>query len=141
MALGLVVKTNCVIKPIVKSKTLACLALLSSVVAVGAQTSTFTYQGQLTVSGGPAVGWYDLRFTLHDAATAGGQVGNALTNSAVNVSNGVFTVALDFGNVFDGSPRWIAIGVRTNTAAVDFTTLAPRQLVTATPYAIRAANF
>ena len=124
-----------------KSKSLACLALLSSVVAVVAQTSTFTYQGQLTTSGNPAVGVFDLRFTLHDASASGNQVGGPLTNSPVNVSNGVFTVTLDFGNVFDGSPRWLAIGVRTNGAAVDFTTLAPRQPITAAPYAIRAANY
>ncbi|HEX5220981.1 MAG TPA: sialidase family protein, partial [Verrucomicrobiae bacterium] len=124
-----------------KSKTLACLALLLSVIAVVAQTSTFTYQGQLTANGDRANGFYDLRFTLHDAATLGGQVGNALTNTAVNVSNGVFTVLLDFGNVFDGSARWLSVGVRSNGAAVDFTVLSPRQLVTATPYAIRAANY
>lgn len=116
--------------------------MLSSVVAVVAQTSTFTYQGQLNTSGNPAVGLYDLRFTLHDAATAGNQVGSTLTNSPVNVSNGVFTVSLDFGSVaFNGSSRWLGVGVRSNGAAVDFTTLAPRQLLTATPYAIRAANY
>ena len=125
----------------VKSKTLACLALLSSVVAVVAQTSTFTYQGQITANGEPAVGFYDLRFTLHDAATLGSQVGSPQTNSPVSVSNGVFTVALNFGNVFDGSSRWLAIGVRTNGFPGDFTTLSPRQLITATPYAIRAANY
>lgn len=140
--LGLVLRRTCGIRISVKSNSLACLALLSSVLAVVAQTSPFTYQGQLTASGNPAVGLYDLRFTLHDAATAGNQVGSTLTNSPVNVSNGVFTVLLDFGSlVFDGSPRWLAIGVRSNGAAVDFTTLAPRQLLTATPYAIRAANY
>ena len=139
--LGLVLPPGYGIKMSVKSKTLACLALLSSVIAVVAQTNTFTYQGQLTANGGLAVGSYDLRFTLHNAAAAGGQVGNALTNTAVNVSNGVFTVALDFGNVFDGSSRWLEIGVRTNGFLGDFTTLSPRQLITATPYAIRAANY
>ena len=81
-----------------KSKSLACLALLSSVVAVVAQTSTFTYQGLLSANDTPANGLYSLRFTLHDAATLGNQVGSTLTNSPVNVSNGVFTVTLDFGS-------------------------------------------
>jgi len=111
-------------------------------VAVIAQTSSFTYQGQLSANGNPVGGLYDLRFTLHDTATLGNQIGSTLTNSPVKVSNGVFTVMLDFGSgVFDGSSRWLAIGVRTNGGNDDFTTLAPRQLLTATPYAIRAANY
>jgi hypothetical protein len=126
----------------VKSKSLACLALLSSVLAVVAQTSTFTYQGQLSANGNPAGGLFDLRFTLYDAATAGNQVGNALTNAPLIVSNGVFTTTLDFGNgAFDGSLRWLQIGLRTNGDANPYLLLAPRQLLTSTPYAIRAANF
>ena len=71
------------------------------------------------------------------------QVGNALTNSAVLVINGLFTTALNFGSgVFDGNLRWLEIGVRTNgTATNEFSTLTPRQLITATPYAVRAANY
>jgi len=115
--------------------------MLCSASGVWAQSSAFTYQGQLTTGGNPASGLYDLRFTLHNAVTLGSQVGGPLTNSPVNVSNGVFTVLLDFGNVFDGSSRWLAIGVRSNGAAIDFTTLAPRQLLTAMPYAIRAAQY
>lgn len=114
---------------------------LCSAVGVWAQGTAFTYQGQLTSSGNPANGRYDFRFSVHDAATLGSQIGSTLTNSPVTVSNGVFTVVLDFGNVFDGSSRWLALGVRTNGAAVDFVTLTPRQLLTATPYAIRAANY
>ena len=127
----------------VKSKLLACLGLLSSALAVVAQTSAFTYQGQFSSNGIPATGQFDFRFTLHDALTLGTQVAGPLTNSATGVTNGLFTTTLDFGSsVFDGNLRWLEIGVRTNgNATNEFSTLAPRQPITATPYAVRAANY
>src|SRR5947207_2878821 len=62
-----------------------------------AMTNAFTYQGRLTDLGSPANGLYDLRFTLFDAGTAGVAVAGPVTNQAVNVSGGLFTVTLDFG--------------------------------------------
>ncbi len=88
---------------------------------------------------GPATGLYDLRFGLYDAASAGTQQGILLTNSATAVSNGLFAVTLDFGNQFPGANRWLEIGVRTNGSGA-FTTLAPREAVTPTPYAIYATS-
>ena len=80
-------------------------------------------------------GTYDLKFTVFDAASAGSAVGAPLTNAAVAVSNGVFSVTLDFGGgVFTGADRWLEIGVRTNGGAA-FAVLTPRQAVTPTPYA------
>jgi hypothetical protein len=126
----------------VKSKFITVLGLLSSALAVVAQTSTITYQGQLTTSGTAAHGSFDLRFALFDAVVAGNPVGTALTNAPTPVTNGLFTVTLDFGSgVFNGSLRWLEIGVRTNGSTNAYATLAPRQLLTATPYAIRAANY
>jgi hypothetical protein len=129
----------------VKSKLLAAVGLLSAALGVWAQSSAFTYQGQLGTSGLPASGQFDLRFALYDANTSGNQVGALLTNAPTGITNGLFTVTLDFGSsVFDGNLRWLEIGVRTNGAASAFTTLAPRQLLTATPYAVyagRAANY
>jgi hypothetical protein len=52
------------------------------------------------------------------------------------VSNGLFTTPLDFGNQFDGTPRWLEISVQKNGGS--FTTLAPRQQILPTPYAIMA---
>ncbi|HNI61280.1 MAG TPA: hypothetical protein PKW11_15155, partial [Pseudomonadota bacterium] len=36
------------------------------------------------------------------------------THNNVAVTNGLFTVTLDFGNQFPGADRWLEIGVRTN---------------------------
>jgi hypothetical protein len=102
-----------------------------------AQTTTFTYQGRLTDVGVAATGQYDLEFKLFDAA--GAQVGPRLTREDVAVTNGIFTVSLDFGaGAFDGNERTLEIGVRQGASTDAFTALAPRQAVTSTPYAIRS---
>jgi hypothetical protein len=103
-----------------------------------AQGTTFTYQGRLNDGGVPANGFFDLTFSLWDAASGPAQVGGPLTNSALAVSNGLFSVPLDFGaGVFTGAERWLEIAVRNNGAG-EFATLSPRQPITATPYAITA---
>ncbi|MCC6821934.1 MAG: tail fiber domain-containing protein [Verrucomicrobiota bacterium] len=105
-----------------------------------AQTTAFTYQGRLAEGSSPANGSYDLRVVVLDAASGGNQRG-LLTNNAVGVSNGLFTTTLDFGfGVFNGGPRWLELGMRSNGTAASFTTLSPRQAVLPTPYAFWAAN-
>jgi len=120
---------------------LTLLAMFNSQFTVAhAQGTAFTYQGRLHDNGGPASGAYSLRFQLYNAESGGGPVGPMVTNEPIVVANGLFTTALDFGaTVFDGSPRWIEIGVRTNGGSA-FSTLAPRQPVTPTPYAITAGQ-
>ena len=116
------------------------LALSLQPWALFAQRTAFTYQGRLTAGGNAANGLYDLTFRLYDAESGGNQVGSALTNAATGVSNGLFTVTLDFGvGIFAGDSRWLVIGVRTNGGGV-FSTLAGRQPVTPSPYAIHAAD-
>ncbi len=118
--------------------------LASSRILVGqADASTlgtaFTYQGQLFDMGQPAHGNFDMTFSLFNASQSGSQVGNTLTNLDTSVTNGLFTVQLDFGPVFNGNALWLQIGVRTNGAA-SFTSLSPLQPLTPTPYAITASN-
>ncbi len=123
------------------------VAVVSAVLLLGFHPSVrgeepataFTYQGRLTDGDGPANGSYDLTFALFSVSSGAGQVGGTLTNAATFVSNGLFTVTLDFGNEFSGANRWLEIGVRTNGGAA-FATLAPRQALTATPYALYAPN-
>ncbi len=115
------------------------IALLTLNPAVFAQTSLFTYQGQLTDNGAPANGTYDFQFTLFDMLTGGSSVAGPLAVTDVAVNNGLFTVTLDFGiDQFNGLNRWLEIAARTNDAAASFGMLLPRQRITSTPYAITA---
>jgi len=118
---------------------LSFLALVGSEATVFAQGTAFTYQGRLNDGASPANGTYDLTFSLFNVSSGAGQVGNTFTNSATAVSNGLFTVTLDFGANFPGAGRWLEIGVRTNGGGA-FATLSPRQPLTATPYALTASN-
>ncbi len=116
------------------------LAILFSPSSVVAQASSFTYQGRLADGGTAANGNYDLQFALFDSLSGGTQIGSTQTINTVAVSNGVFTVSLDFGtNSFSGANRFLEISARPSGAG-SFTLLTPRQPVTATPYAVRSAN-
>ena len=120
----------------------ALLATLAGIHSASAQGTAFTYQGRLTLNGSSANASLDLTFGLFDDAVAGNQIGSTITNLNLSVSNGLVTVLLDFGtSAFPGADRWLQIGVRTNGSAADFTTLSPRQKLTATPYSMTAANF
>jgi hypothetical protein len=113
--------------------------LILSHTRADAQTNAFTYQGRLNAGGSTASGSYDLRFAIYDAGTNGALQGTALTNAATVVSNGLFTVTLNFGNQFPGADRWLDISVRTNGGGA-FIALSPRQQITSSPYAIMAGN-
>jgi hypothetical protein len=102
---------------------------------VFAQSAGFTYQGRLTDQGAPANGQYDLSFKLLDAGGSLQGSPNTVTVSDVAVTNGVFTVQLNFGtNAFPGAERYLEISLR-RVGEAEFTTLSPRQPITATPYA------
>jgi hypothetical protein len=117
---------------------LATLSILNLSPAIApAQGTAFTYQGRLNVGTNPATGLYDLQFGLWDSLSGGTRLGSLQTNSATAVTNGLFSVQLDFGNQFPGAPRWLEISVRTNGAAT-FSLLTPRQPLTPVPYAIFA---
>jgi N-acetylneuraminic acid mutarotase len=105
--------------------------------AARAQGTAFTFQGRLTDGGTPANGNYAFQFALRDALTAGNAVGSAVVLNPVGVTNGLFTVLLDFGaGAFNGAPRWLEIGARTNGSVSAYTVLAPRTPVSAVPYAV-----
>jgi hypothetical protein len=99
-----------------------------------------TYQGRLLTSGSPSDGLYDFEFRLYDAAAGGLQIGglNFVDNAAV--SDGRFTVNLDFGqSAFGGGARWLDIRVRPGAGGA-YTQLTPRQKLNAAPYALGMPN-
>lgn len=122
------------------ARLLACAFLAGGMNAALAQGTAFTYQGRLTDAGNPANGDYDLKFSIFDDPSAGSQIGDSVTNSPVAVSNGLFTVTLDFGvGAFDGAARWLEIGVASGGSGA-FALLTPRQPLTPAPYAIHAGT-
>lgn len=118
---------------------------------LAAQTSmgtAFTYQGQLKEAGAPVNGTADFEFSLWDAAgsgdppTGGTQIGGTQSVDNLPVSGGLFTVELNAGGefgatAFNGDARWLEIAVRSPAGSGTFTTLAPRQPITAAPYALK----
>lgn len=95
--------------------------------------TSFTYQGRLADDGRAANGAYDFRFMLYDAAIGGIQIGPTVTRTGVLVGDGLFTVALDFGAVFNGTALYLEIAV--SSAGGGYATLSPRQALAPAPYA------
>src|ERR1041385_7908696 len=115
-------------------------ALLTQVHCL-AESTVFTYQGRLSANGLPANGLYDFRFAIYRLETNGLLLGGPLTNTAVGVTNGLFTTSLDFGHTpFLGDNHWMDCAVRSNGSTSSFTPLTPRTRIAAAPYAIAAAN-
>jgi hypothetical protein len=107
---------------------------------IGPVGTGFTYQGYLDDGGSPADGLYDFQFTLFDAGAAGTQVGSTVSLSPVTVSDGLFTVELDFGqSAFGGGARWLEITVRPSGGGA-YTTLSPRQELSPAPSALSLPN-
>jgi trimeric autotransporter adhesin len=121
-------------------KSLLTSLLTAVALSASAQGTAFTYQGRLNNSGSPASGTYDLTFSLFNTNISGVAIAGPVTNAATGVTNGLFTVAIDFGpGVFTGQSNWLEIAVATNGVGT-FTTLAPRQQLTPMPYAIYAES-
>ena len=125
----------------------ACMALIATVLLsptlIFAQTTSFTYQGRFTDGGTAANGVYDMQFRLFDSGGVGtgNQLSATVTNGAVAVINGVFTVQLNFGGAaFSGADRFLELGVRPAGTSDPYTIMSPRQPLTAAVYAIRAST-
>jgi hypothetical protein len=118
---------------------LSILALASAAANAQPVGTAFTYQGQLINGGTAQNGPCDFRFKLFTASTGGSQAGSTQTLTNVAVSNGLFTVSIDFGAAFVGQGRWLETSV-TCPSGGSFTTLAPRQALSPTPNAMYAEN-
>lgn len=112
---------------------------LAGWMAFQAGAAPFSYQGRLVDGSGLGNGNYELTFRLFDSLTGGLQVGSTVVMTPVGVTNGLFTVELEFGNAsFPGAARWLELSARVAGTADTPETLAPRQPINAVPYAIRA---
>ena len=119
------------VRPRVAVLTVSLMMFLTEISWAQTPVGTaFTYQGQLKNNGSPANGNFNMDFKLWNDATLSApanQVGVTISLPNVSVTNGLFSVPLDFGAVYNGEKRWLEI-------AVTGTTLSPRQELTATPY-------
>lgn len=117
---------------------LSCLPATAVAAPLG---TAFTYQGQLQDQGVPSSGSYDLQFRLFDALQGGSQIGTTISAEDLAIQDGIFSVPLDFGaSPFNGDARYLEIAVRAGFSSAAFTTLTPRQLLTATPYALHSLS-
>ena len=123
---------------------LAGFCIFSVFTEAHAQTplgTEFTYQGQLKNSGAPLNATADFEFRLFNDPSAGIQVGSTNPVNNVTVVDGLFTATLNFGSgPFIGDKRWLDVRVRSPAGSGNFTTLSPRQPLTATPFALYALS-
>ncbi len=133
-------------------RTVSRRAAVLVAIGITASTSTgqtplgaaFTYQGRLELDGSAVDGSADFQFTLWDAEgggsppAGGSQVGAAVSSSNVPMDQGLFTVPIDFGvAALNGDARWLQVAVRSPAGSGPYQTLAPRQPLSATPYAVQ----
>ena len=90
--------------------------------------TAFTHQGRLTQGGLPADGVFDFQFALYDDPDQGSLVGGIVELPQQPVSHGLFTVTLDFGNVFTGGALWLEVRVR--SAGGEYAPVLPRNELT-----------
>lgn len=117
-------------------------AAFAAVTMAGGPVGTaFTYQGQLKDAGQPANGSYDLLFSLYNVRTDGTPVVEDVPIDDWAISNGLFSVQLDFRNgTFTGQALWLEVAVRPGASEERYTVLSPRQAVTPAPYALYALS-
>lgn len=131
-------------KRLIKSGMLAVLFLILAVSLAFAQApldTAFTYQGQLKSDDQPYTGTCDFQFGLYNVLTGGTSLGDPIVLTEIPLTEGFFTVQLDFGAyAFTGEARYLDISVRCPTGTGDYTQLQPRQQLTAAPYALYATS-
>jgi hypothetical protein len=115
---------------------LCCLSPL----ALAQSDTSFTYQGELKVDGAPASGQFDLQVCLYAVPSAGAALSCASDVENLPISDGRFTLALDFGIPFDASPRYLELRVRGGAESTPHLPLQPRQALRPTPTAQFAAR-
>ena len=122
-------------------RTMSVAALLAASTAMPALAqigTAITYQGRLELAGAVVNSTVDLQFRLFTSPTGSTQVGTTQNFSNMPLTDGLFTVPLDFGaGAFNGEARHLEIAVRAPAGTGNFVILTPRQSLTAAPYALK----
>lgn len=114
-------------------------ALTTALTATITTAQPFTYQGYLEDNGAPANGEYDFNIALYDAQAGGTQLGFLDVHENTQVTNGLFTVELDFGpHQFRSTGRYIEIRVRPGDSGAVHDVITPRTPVNPAPFAQHA---
>ncbi len=124
-----------------KKKSLSVIPALFAVLLFAhtlfGQSTAFSYQGSLQNGANPTSGNHDFEFALFDSLAGGSQIGSTVSVNNVMVSNGIFSVQIDFGNQFPGANRFLEIRVRP-AGQPGITVLSPRQLLNSAPYSVKS---
>ncbi|MBL8880632.1 MAG: hypothetical protein JNG88_16085, partial [Phycisphaerales bacterium] len=123
---------------------LLSLATIGSGAAALAQSpvgTEFNYQGYLKQLDQAATGVFDIRFEAYDSDLSGSPLGMSCSEN-VSIFDGLFTVPVNFGSIFDGDRIWIEVAVRADTGSFcdeedGYMILVGRQPLSAVPYALK----
>lgn len=100
--------------------------------------TAFTYQGELVHSNLPVTAQYDFQFSLFTDPVDGFEVAGPLHLDDISVTDGLFSITLDFGEMAVGREAlWLDISLRETGSADPFVVLEPRQAITAAPFALQ----
>jgi len=117
-----------------------CSLLLWGQTALAGSTpagTEFNYQGLLKSSGAAITDDVDIKARLFDSETDGTQIGTELELLNVPVTEGVFSIELDFGSVFSGAERWLELEVKLSAdLPAAYEILAPRQEIKPSPFSL-----
>jgi hypothetical protein len=117
--------------PLLSSSLLVAVLLACGASWLPAQ-GTFIWQGRLEVNGAPFTGNVGMTVTFHDAETDGNMIGDGTIFTVVPVNNGLFTLEIDPGDVYNGFDIWMQVQV---SGPAGSATLSPRRKLVPTPYA------
>ena len=121
-----------------KCYVVACALLVAGLSPAAEADTVFTYQGQLDHMGAPFTGAADIRFHIWTEAHGGARVGEIVSYTDLAVTNGLFTVELDFGaDALNSGAEWLQIDARLTGSGAQYQPLSPRQRITSAPYAVR----
>ena len=122
---------------------LLILLLTTSNIFAQIQVGTgFNYQGELLDNGAPANGDYDIIINAYTNLTGGSQIATPIILSDKLINNGLINIEkidLGFNSYFFGNEIWLELTIKKSSDPLgSFEVLAPRQRLSAVPYAVKS---